>query len=725
MKLKSKSELAAEEAAKIRQKRRQWDTSKLAIVYIRQSTKAQAHKNKESRDEQSIDLVELAVEQYEWPERNIYPIDENLLDKRGNKVQKFRSASGRIDKHLRAGLRIAEELIKADKVGAVFVRDIARLFRDPDMINPPQFAVLCRDHHVVIITPSREFDFNATARTDFKDFIEEAEDAAGYFRTIGRNLQNGKERKGMRGDYAGHAVPTGLMLDEKRKGYMPNPHWCETVRWLTHRFRELDADLSALRNEILGVPIFCELPEEIKERVGRIQLRPVAGGYTIVGRGSLIDLLINPANIGHKVYNRRVVKENAHPAIVDKEDFEYAVTHLGKVDLEGNEIERPERVKRYTWGQDRGGLLAGVRENGRPVVTSSQGGVYVLQMERGTIIYSIKDNRSLSPNPYRGAIAIDTVDAALSRRLEEKLHDLIFDAEESGSMIETLQQAKVVGASPEAQAWRDEIVGKAIEERQERQRSAKAILDHISSLRKKVRASLGRLDETIADVKKAIALEERDYSVAKEDMSDHDMREHFATLKRLRLRLADLEEKRARDNQVDKDIDAIQKRLTTAKEKWGEMDMEERRSFIRLITNDIRLDTLSGRWMKLTIEWSPLLAGENYIEFVLFLKTLRATPRWTREEDATLKAMYPQSPKDDILAALPRRSWHAITMRVKGRSETQAIMDTLSLEDLAVMNEYGIKQEWIEGGCTEYWGTEDTDVNSGGLSSYAKYSPLF
>ncbi len=129
--------------------------------------------------------------------------------------------------------------------------------------------------------------------------------------------------------------------------------------------------------------------------------------------------------------------------------------------------------------------------------------------------------------------------------------------------------------------------------------------------------------------------------------------------------------------------------------------------------------------MKLTIEWSPLLAGENYIEFVLFLKTLRATPRWTREEDATLKAMYPQSPKDDILAALPRRSWHAITMRVKGRSETQAIMDTLSLEDLAMMNEYGIKQEWIEGGCTEYWGTEDTDVNSGGLSSYAKYSPLF
>src|SRR5207248_383572 len=124
--------------------------------------------------------------------------------------------------------------------------------------------------------------------------------------------------------------------------------------------------------------------------------------------------------------------------------------------------------------------------------------------------------------------------------------------------------------------------------------------------------------------------------VAKEDMSDHDIREHFATLKRLRIRLADLEEKKAQDDQVDKDIDTIQKRLTTAKEKWGEMDMEERRSFLRLITDDIQLETLSTRWMKLTIKWSPLLV--DYTECVLFLKTLRATPRWTKEEDATLKA---------------------------------------------------------------------------------------
>jgi hypothetical protein len=121
--------------------------------------------------------------------------------------------------------------------------------------------------------------------------------------------------------------------------------------------------------------------------------------------------------------------------------------------------------------------------------------------------------------------------------------------------------------------------------------------------------------------------------------------------------------------------------------------------------------------MKLTIEWSPVLAGENYIEFALFLRMLKATPRWTTEEKAIVRDMFPQSPKSDILAALPRRSWHAITLRARGKSTPQTIMDTLSLEDLVVINEYGINQEWLEEGHTEYWGIADTVINSDGISS--------
>src|SRR5437764_2142286 len=99
-----------------------------------------------------------------------------------------------------------------------------------------QFVALCKKHNVVIITPYKEFDFNATRRNDRRDFLKEADEGADYLESHQRMMLKAKERKGMRGDYAGHAVPTGLMLDEKRKGYLPNPYWCETVRWLTHRF---------------------------------------------------------------------------------------------------------------------------------------------------------------------------------------------------------------------------------------------------------------------------------------------------------------------------------------------------------------------------------------------------------------------------------------------------------------------------------------------------------
>src|SRR5437868_2949532 len=226
MRLKTRAELKAEEEARKRARITDFDHKRLAIVYTRQSTVVQREKNKEAKEMQSIDLIDLAISEYDVPEKNILPLDENLLDKQGNKLDKPRAASGRLDKNFRAGLRIAEELIEQDKVGAVFVRDVPRLFRDTERVNPPQFVALCKKHNVVIITPYKEFDFNATRRNDRRDFLKEADEGADYLESHQRMMLKAKECKGMRGDFGGHAVPTGLMLDEKRKGYLPNPYWC-------------------------------------------------------------------------------------------------------------------------------------------------------------------------------------------------------------------------------------------------------------------------------------------------------------------------------------------------------------------------------------------------------------------------------------------------------------------------------------------------------------------
>lgn len=70
--------------------------------------------------------------------------------------------------------------------------------------------------------------------------------------------------------------------------------------------------------------------------------------------------------IGYLVFNGRIVKRNAHPAIVDVDNWQYAFEHLSDVDLDGMPIDRPERTVRYTQktGIDSGALLAGTRESG-------------------------------------------------------------------------------------------------------------------------------------------------------------------------------------------------------------------------------------------------------------------------------------------------------------------------------------------------------------------------
>jgi len=692
MRLKTRAEIEAEEAAKIRSKKRQWDTSKLAIIYIRQSREVQTRRNRESRGGQSVDLVDMAVREYQWPERNIYPIDENLLDKFGNQLDKPRNASGRLDTTFRAGLRTAEELIAQDLVGAVFVQNIARLFRDPEQINPPQFAALCKQHHCVVITPDAEYDFNSKY-DDYDDFLEEARDAAGYLKTLAKTMHRGKHRKGERGEYSGGAIATGFMLDEERRHFVPMPEWCDVVKWLTRRYRELDADLAALFSEIRGKPIFPPLPDDFDiSRIGRVQLRPVPGGYTIAARRSLIDLLTNVVNIGHAVYRGKIVKYDAHPAIVDREDFQFAIEHLGSTDLDGEEIQREKREVRFPQeGTKREGLLSGLRSNGKSVVTSPQGNVHVHQTEEH-IWYVIRNTRTLRSSQRVSSIPLDIVDAELEKRLAEKLRELNINAE-----VE-----RELNGSPE--------------------HGAQAVLNHVERLKQKISLSLKSVDATLKDIEREIAKRERDYRIASDVMSNEDIREHFASLKRLRERHADISEKKKLDKKIAADVETVQKRLETARTQWEDFDMEQKRSFLRLITTSIQMEVLSPRFMRLTVEWSYLLTGEYTTEFGLFWREMGTTSKWAAQEDEALRTLYPLAAKRDVLEALPHRNWQTIKLRAsikEIRRKTRehglenGVTDILSQDDMGVIAPYGIELGWIEQGLVACWYREEVIKQEG------------
>src|SRR3981081_4178886 len=102
--LMSKEELQAERDEKMRSRQTRLDTTRLALVYGRQSTKDQPIKNIEAAAMQRDDLIDFARDQYRWPEERIVLFVDNELDKFGNKLEKPRAASGRREKIFRPGL---------------------------------------------------------------------------------------------------------------------------------------------------------------------------------------------------------------------------------------------------------------------------------------------------------------------------------------------------------------------------------------------------------------------------------------------------------------------------------------------------------------------------------------------------------------------------------------------------------------------------------------------
>ncbi len=690
--LLTKEEIEAEKQAKKRAKETKIDTTRLALLYCRQSTKKQTVRNKESALSQTVGAKKRATEEYGFLEDHLILFIENALDRWGNKLDedRWRSVSGTLATIFRPGLREVERYIESDQAGALFVDDVSRLFRDEIGITSRQFVETCKAHNCVIVTEDATYDFNATARDDRKAFLEECDEAAQYLDFVRRTMHRRREKKAIRGGYIGHAIPTGFVLNDDKE-YEPNEEWAPVVARLTRRFRELGADLSALHNEIRGLPIFPDLSPEMAERVGLVRLRRVPGGFTVASRQSLIWMLINPANAGHKVYDGQIVKWNSHPALVNIDDYNYARAHLARADLEGNKIVQPQRAKRFTQGsQKRDGLLDGVRIDGRPVVTSNQGSVYVFR-QKGFEAYTIKNNADLTGDPYSGSISLSVVDDAVSKRLEEKMNMLVFHA-----VVE-----QELGGSSEY--------------------GAQAILSHVASLKQRIQGDLPQIDKLITAAEKAIALEERDYSVASDVMNTEDIRKHYTSLDRLHKLLSDHEAKRAQINRTDQDIEKVSSRLNRASEEWPDMDLEDRRSFIRLITYNITLDALSDRFMKLTIEWSPVLAGDNYIESAIFFRGNGAGSNWQPQEDAILRRMYPRSSRRDVLMELPHRSWQSIRSRAvtlsiaryTRRPEQSTALTSTSLKDSELMEEFGITREEVEAGCRVWWrvdGTIKSDV---------------
>src|SRR5262249_2773435 len=151
------------------------DTARLLLIYARQSSSKQYVSNIYSAMEQRDGLLEKAS-LLGWVR------DEQRILYIENQLAKKTQISGALRIDQRPGLQALTEVIIAGRASAVLVVSVDRITRDEDMITPVQFANICKDHNVLIITDDYIYDFNNPNRDDMGQFMREAIASKEYIR---------------------------------------------------------------------------------------------------------------------------------------------------------------------------------------------------------------------------------------------------------------------------------------------------------------------------------------------------------------------------------------------------------------------------------------------------------------------------------------------------------------------------------------------------------------
>jgi hypothetical protein len=85
---------------------------------------------------------------------------------------------------------------------------------------------------------------------------------------------------------------------------------------------------------------------------------------------------------------------------------------------------------------------------------------------------------------------------------------------------------------------------------------------------------------------------------------------------------------------------------------WERYPFADRQSLVALLVRRVYLEPLSHHFMRLTIEWKEFPQDVGII-----WRRNADSLYWEREEDQTLREMYPTEPAEAIQQAFPRRTW--------------------------------------------------------------------
>jgi DNA invertase Pin-like site-specific DNA recombinase len=191
--------------------------TRLAVIYVRQSTEEQVRENTGSTQFQR-DLAGVA-QSYGWPDSQIEIIDDDL-GKSGS------STEGR------TGWHRMQQMIDADKVGAVFVANISRLSRQ--VLDFELFRVRAELHKTLLYFDGRfvnPADSNDTIVSQLTAMVAQYEN-----RKRAEIMLNSRLALAQRGEVVSR-LPVGW-IEGPDKGYYYDPETEQVIRLIIQTFWE-------------------------------------------------------------------------------------------------------------------------------------------------------------------------------------------------------------------------------------------------------------------------------------------------------------------------------------------------------------------------------------------------------------------------------------------------------------------------------------------------------
>lgn len=518
--------------------------------------------------------------------------------------------SGQLSFEDRKGLSELQRRVREGEVGAVYLTEgVSRLSRDKDRILPYQLLKLLKEHECRIRTPDGVW--NPAIERDWDYLAEEFEDAIGELRVMNRRMYRRKVQRAGRGEYVGEPIPAGFILPvtgrkpsgEYEYGRMePYPPHAEIVKRILEEYvRQGGSCLKTCRAlRGLTIPLF---PAELQYMERLTALRAcarTATGYRITG--SLVrGLATNLKLIGVWQWgDTEPIVDNHRPAVPQELFLEAYQLATRKGKPKGRAV----NFEPMEWS----GLL-GCMNHAEPrrVQSLNSKGRYVCSRD-----YALGD----------GSVCLDITGWFLEEPLTATvLRQLDFTpfAEETLARLEADGSSRRLGA---------------IQLKQQTTRLEQEIKKWQLLLPCCVDNRTGQVDR-----------ENEDF--------------YWGRIRETQRQLEEIKARPVPGENPTIDYEKVRDFLKTLSQRWYTYSRSSRNRLLRLIIETVELR--GSRDIEATIIWKNGFQQKVVIHRPPSASKLEK--RWTTEEDALLKMMYPSSSVDALLAALPDRSWKAINIR--------------------------------------------------------------